>query len=157
MRKTSNDTTTHLAAQLGPSILRLSRHLRREANQSGSSSLDVQILTSLTGSSGATVAELAATEQMSRPCMSEHIKRLVLRGYVKRAQPNHELVGSPVGLNITRAGKRYLAAVGKRRSDWLTSRLDQLHAGERLALGRATKSLRLILDGADNTTNTSFR
>jgi DNA-binding MarR family transcriptional regulator len=149
MSKSSRDTTIYLAAQLGPSILRLGRHLRREANKSGRSSVDVQILKALEQRSGTTVAELAAAEQMSRPCMSEHIKRLVLQGYVKRAQPNRELVGSPVALRITRTGKSYLAGVARRRSDWLTLRLDQLRAGERSALDRATKSLQSILDAAD--------
>lgn len=145
----SKEATVNLAAELRPSILRLGRHLRRAANQSGSSSLDIQILKAMEQNVGITVAELAAAEQISRPSMSEHIKRLVLQGYVKRAQPSPGLVGSPVALRITRAGKVYLRGIGKRRSDWLTLRLSQLSNSERVDLGRATKSLQLILDSAD--------
>jgi DNA-binding MarR family transcriptional regulator len=80
MSVSTKEATAHLAAELRPSILRLGRHLRRDANQSGSSSADIQILKALEQNDGITVAELAASERVSRPSMSEHIKRLVLRG-----------------------------------------------------------------------------
>jgi DNA-binding MarR family transcriptional regulator len=151
MSTNTKEANAHLAAELRPSILRLSRHLRRDANQSGSSSVDMQILKALEQNDGITVAELAAAEQISRPSMSEHIKRLVLRGYVKRARSNQELAGGPITLRITRAGKTYLRAAGRRRSDWLISRLNKLSERERAALDRATKSLQMILDAANTT------
>jgi DNA-binding MarR family transcriptional regulator len=149
MTSSPKEATVHLAAELRSSILRLSRHLRREANLSGSSSVDIQILKALEQNVGITVAELAAAEQVSRPSMSEHIKRLVLRGYVRRALPNQELAGGPIALRITRNGKAYLRGAERRRSDWLTVRLIKLSERERVALDRGTKSLQLILDGAD--------
>jgi DNA-binding MarR family transcriptional regulator len=149
MSSSTRGTVSKLAAQLQPSILRLSRNLRRNGNRSGDSSMDVQLLKALGQSRGVTVAELAAAEQISRPCISENIKRLVLLGYVKRAQPNQCLVGSPIALHITREGKRYLEGISKRRTDWLTRRLEQLSNAERVALVRATRSLRLILDAAE--------
>jgi DNA-binding MarR family transcriptional regulator len=151
--------TRTLAANLRPSILRLSRHLRRDANRSGGggSSVDVQILQALKDNIGTTVAELAAAEQITRPCMSEHIKRLVLQGYVKRADPNQQRIGSPVTLRITRRGRMYLQGVEKRRGDWLTVRLSQLSATERSALNKASRSLQLILDGVSDSPRTIAR
>ncbi len=143
--------SARLAAQLRPSILRLSRNLRRQAAQQGASSLDVQILASIHDEPGITVAELAAIEQMTRPSMSEHIKRLVLRGYVQRADANSDKPGSPIELRLTRSGKSFLSGVGKRKSDWLTERLSQLSAHERSDLDRATRSLRIILEAAKTT------
>jgi DNA-binding MarR family transcriptional regulator len=149
MSSIAKERAVDLAAQLRPSILRLSRHLRREANQGGNSSLDIQILKAIDENPGITVAELAAAEQITRPAMGEHIKRLVLRAYVKRAQVKHDRAGRPVDLTITRSGKRYLEGFTNRRADWLTLRLNQLSATERSDLNRATRSLQLILKVAE--------
>jgi DNA-binding MarR family transcriptional regulator len=140
--------STQLAAQLRPSILRLSRNLRRQANQQGSSSLDLQILLAINLEPGSTVAELAAIEQMTRPAMAEHIKRLVLRGYVHKAEANSEKPGSPIELALTRAGRTFLNGFTRRKSDWLADRLSRLSVQERSDLNRATKSLQLILEAA---------
>ncbi len=150
MSSLAKESAVDLAAELRPSILRLSRHLRREANQSGNSSLDLQILKALHENRGSTVAELAAAEQMTRPAMSEHIKRLVLRGYVKRAQARSDEAGSPIDLSLTRSGKRYLDGISRRNTEWLTLRLEQLSASERSALDRATRSLRSILESSEH-------
>ncbi len=138
--------TVKLAAELRPSILRLSRHLRREAIRGGSSSLDAQLLGTLREEPGLGVSELADMEQMSRPAMSAHVKRLVQLGYVQRDNSKTENVDRRrIGLVITRSGTQFLRNVNERRADWLAERLSGLGSEDRTALDRAAKSLRLIL------------
>jgi DNA-binding MarR family transcriptional regulator len=152
MRNTTVVTTkaVKLAAELRPSILRLSRHLRREAQRGGSSSLDAQLLGTLREEPGLGVSELADMEQMSRPAMSAHVKRLMQLGYVQREATKSETVDRRrVGLVVTRSGTQYLRNVSERRDDWLADRLAELGTEERTALDRAAKSLRLILEHSE--------
>ncbi|MGI4758889.1 MAG: MarR family winged helix-turn-helix transcriptional regulator [Janthinobacterium lividum] len=145
--KTPLSRTAKLAAELRPSILRLSRHLRREAQRGGSSSLDAQLLGTLREEPGLGVSELAEMEQMSRPAMSAHIKRLMQLGYVQREGAKADSDRRRIGLSVTRSGTAYLRTVSERRVDWLAERLGELGAEDRTALDRAAKSLRLILQG----------
>jgi DNA-binding MarR family transcriptional regulator len=138
--------TVKLAAELRPSILRLSRHLRREAIRGGSSSLDAQLLGTLREEPGLGVSELADMEQMSRPAMSAHVKRLTQLGYLQREETRADADRRRVGLTVTRSGTQYLRNVSAKREDWLTERLSELRTEDRTALDRAAKSLRLILE-----------
>ena len=144
--KVAGSKTAKLAAELRPSILRLSRHLRREAQRGGSSSLDAQLLGTLREEPGLGVSELADMEQMSRPAMSAHVKRLMQLGYVQRDTPKGDVDRRRVGLSVTRSGNSYLRTVSERRADWLAERLSELGAEDRTALDRAAKSLRMILE-----------
>jgi DNA-binding MarR family transcriptional regulator len=140
--------TVKLAAELRPSILRLSRHLRREAIRGGSSSLDAQLLGTLREEPGLGVSELADMEQMSRPAMSAHVKRLMQLGYVQRDKTEN-VDRRRIGLVITRSGTQFLRNVNERRADWLAERLAGLASEDRTALDRAAKSLRLILQSTE--------
>ncbi len=148
MRNTTTTApkTVKLAAELRPSILRLSRHLRREALRGGSSSLDAQLLGTLREEPGLGVSELADMEQMSRPAMSAHVKRLMQLGYLQREEAKEDTDRRRVGLTVTRTGTQYLRSVNERRADWLADRLSELRSEDRTALDRAAKSLRLILE-----------
>lgn len=145
---TSVPKTVKLAAELRPSILRLSRHLRREALRGGSSSVDVQLLGTLREEPGLGVSELADMEQMSRPAMSAHIKRLMQLGYIQRDVVKGEADRRRINLSITRSGAQYLRTVSERREDWLAERLAELGSEDRTALDRAAKSLKMILESA---------
>jgi len=108
----------------------------------------MQLLGTLREEPGLGVSELADMEQMSRPAMSAHIKRLMQLGYVQRETAKGDVDRRRVGLSITRTGTQYLRVVSERRADWLAERLSELGAEERTALDRATKSLKLILESA---------
>jgi DNA-binding MarR family transcriptional regulator len=144
--KIAASKTSKLAEELRPTILRLSRHLRREAQRGGSSSLDAQLLGTLSEEPGLGVSELAEMEQMSRPAMSAHIKRLMQHGYLQREQAKGDSDRRRVGLSVTRSGTSYLRTVNARREDWLTERLAELGRDDRTALDRAARPLRLILE-----------
>jgi DNA-binding MarR family transcriptional regulator len=106
----------------------------------------MQLLGTLREEPGLGVSELADMEQMSRPAMSAHIKRLMQLGYVQREVAKGEVDRRRVGLSVTRSGTQYLKTVSERRADWLTDRLSELGTEERSALDKATKSLKLLLD-----------
>ena len=144
--KAAASKSSKLAGELRPTILRISRHLRREAQRGGSSSLDAQLLGTLTEEPGLGVSELADMEQMSRPAMSAHIKRLMQLGYLQRDQAKGDGDRRRIGLSVTRSGASYLRTVSERRVDWLAKRLAELGRDDRTALDRAAKSLRLILE-----------
>jgi DNA-binding MarR family transcriptional regulator len=129
-----------LAEALRPALLRASRQLRREAQRAGVSALDAQLLNALRKRPGAGVAELAQAEQMTRPSMSGHVKRLEAAGWVARdgADPRD---GRRVGLRLTLEGEKALEAIRRRRNDWLTLRLAEIGEEGRAALAAAIAPL----------------
>ena len=125
-----------LAEGLRPVVLRLSRHLRRQSQSLGLSPLDSMLLGGVLKRDGIGVSELADHEQMSRPTMSAHVKRLEAAGYIARLAPDSD-DKRRVGLTLTAAGRKALEAVRRRRNDWLAQRLAALSPEARAALEAA--------------------
>jgi DNA-binding MarR family transcriptional regulator len=134
-----------LAEGLRPLILKLSRQLRREAQRAGVSSLDAQFLAIVHRLPGIGVSELADLEQMSRPTMSAHVKRLLERGLVRREGEAPTGDRRRVRLSLTPAGEAARLAVKRSRNDWLMARLGALDEGERLRLAAAVEPLARLL------------
>src|SRR5690242_11451869 len=88
---------------------------------------------------GAGVSELAEFEQISRPSMSSHVKRLEAAGWIARADDVDDRRRQ--GLTVTPAGLRKHAAAQAARNDWLAARLKQLSPTEREALMAAAAPL----------------
>src|SRR5271165_1433837 len=114
-----------LAEALRPALLRVSRHLRREAQKAGVSALDAQLLGVIKKKPGVGGAELADLEQMTRPSMSGHLKRLESAGWIVR-DPACAEDRRRVGVRLTAAGETALATIRRRRNDWLAARLAAL-------------------------------
>src|SRR5258708_15346485 len=74
-----------LAEALRGPLLRVSRRLRQEGQKAGLSAQESLILGYLKKNPGAGVSELAEFEQVSRPTMSSHVKRLEAMGWIARA------------------------------------------------------------------------
>ena len=132
-----------LADGLRPSLLKISRMLRREAQPLGLSPLDVTLLSTISKSEGIGVSELADLEQTSRPTMSAHVKRFEQQGWVRRLPPPAE-DRRRAGLVITPAGRKALDAVRRRRTDWLAGKLAALSPAARAALAEAVGPLARI-------------
>jgi DNA-binding MarR family transcriptional regulator len=132
-----------LAEGLRPLVLRLSRQLRRQSHHLGLSPLDALLLGGVRKNDGIGVSELADLEQISRPTMSAHVKRLEAAGWLARLAPSIE-DKRRVGLTLTPAGAKALDAVRRRRNDWLAKRLATLSPAEREALAGALAPLDLI-------------
>ena len=126
----------------GP-LLRVSRRLRQEGQKAGLSTQDALILGHIRKHPGVGVSELADADQISRPTMSAHVKRLEAAGWLARSDDAQD--GRRSGLAVTPAGGRKLDAVRRLRNDWLSDRLALLTDVEREQLAAAAAPLlRLI-------------
>jgi DNA-binding MarR family transcriptional regulator len=128
-----------LAEALRPALLRVSRRLRQETQQDGLSVQDAMLLGRIRSTPGLGVCDLADAEQISRPTMSAHVKRLEAAGLLSRTGDAED--GRRSGLDLTPAGTRRLDALRRRRNDWLAARLAQLSPEERQRLADATAPL----------------
>lgn len=124
-----------LAESLRKPLLRLSRRMRQEAAKSGVSAQDSVILAAIRMHRGIGVCDLADAEQISRPAMSGHIKRLEGAGLVVRTQDAAD--GRRAGLAATTDALRQLEMVRRRRNDWLAVRLARLTPAEREVMAAA--------------------
>jgi DNA-binding MarR family transcriptional regulator len=131
-----------LAEALRGPLLRASRKLRHEGQKAGLSAQETLILGYLKKNPGAGVSELADFEQISRPTMSSHIKRMEAAGWLVRA--DHAEDGRRQGLTVTPAGVRKHEAIQRRRNDWLAAQLLRLTPEERDRLAAATAPLRKL-------------
>lgn len=138
------DDPDQLAELLRPALLRVARRLRQEASKAGLSALDVLLLVEIKRQPGVGVSDLADAEQMSRPAMSTHIKRLEAAGWISRL--SHASDGRRSGLTITPAGMAALAETRRRRNDWLAARLSRLTPAERQALAAAAAPLLALVE-----------
>ena len=136
--------TLALADSLRAPLLRAARRLRQEAQRAGSSALDALILGYIRRRPGVGVSELAQAEQISRPSMSGHVKRLEAAGWIQRFDDQED--GRRSGLQITPAGEAQLDAVRQRRNDWLADRLACLSPDDRAALADAGAPLLKLLE-----------
>jgi DNA-binding MarR family transcriptional regulator len=134
------DEISILAEALRPALLRAARHLRREAQKAGVSALDAQILGVIRKRPGIGGAELADFEQITRPSMSGHLKRLEEAGWISR-DPALAEDRRRVGVRLTAAGLDALAAIQQRRNDWLVAKLEALSPQDRAALAAAAGPL----------------
>ncbi|MDP3870576.1 MarR family winged helix-turn-helix transcriptional regulator [Phenylobacterium sp.] len=140
---TSTDDPVVLAETLRPALLRVSRRLRQEAQRAGVSALDALLLTQIARSPGVGVCDLADSEQLSRPTMSGHIKRLEAAGWITRADSATD--GRRSGLAITASGEAQLDAIRQHRNDWLAARLAKLPVDARRQLDAAAGPLLQLL------------
>jgi DNA-binding MarR family transcriptional regulator len=129
-----------LAEALRPALLRASRQLRREAQRAGASALDALLLGLIKKKPGIGVSELADQEQMAKPTMSIHIKRLEEAGWLIRDEASAE-DRRRVGIRLTALGAKALEAIRRRRNDWLAGRLAALSPQDREALLAAAEPL----------------
>jgi DNA-binding MarR family transcriptional regulator len=128
-----------LAEALRAPLLRLSRKLRQEAQKVGLSAQDALILGYVRKNPGVGVSALADFDQISRPTMSAHVKRLEAAGWLSRTDNAED--GRRSGFTITAAGARKIETLQRHRNDWLAARLGRLGAAEREALAAAAGPL----------------
>ncbi len=135
-----------MADRLRPVILKLGRHLRREAQKVGVSALDAQVLGIVKKSPGIGVSDLADIEQMSRPAMSAHVKRLETAGWLARRPDALDGDKRRVALVVTAKGLQALNAIRRSRNDWLAARLATLKPQELDALDSALTTLTRLVE-----------
>jgi DNA-binding MarR family transcriptional regulator len=133
------DEVQTLTEALRQPLLRLSRRMRQETLPGGLSGQDLFILGTIKKQPGIGVSELADREQISRPTMSSHAKRLEAGGWITREADAKD--GRRSGFTLTPAAQRKLEAIRRRRNDWLAVRLAGLTPDERAALAAAAAPL----------------
>lgn len=132
-----------VADSLRPTLLRLSRELRRE-KIAGVSPHQVGLLISIKYAPGVTVGKLAAEERVSTAAMSKRVSRLERNGLVTRTTSESDR--RRVGLTLSDEGQRTLRRVRSRRTAWLASRLSALSPAELAAVGAAAEALARLLE-----------
>jgi DNA-binding MarR family transcriptional regulator len=143
MPKTQVDTVA-VADKLRPALLRVGRELRREAREVGVSPEQVSLLVTIKYAPGIGVGELAASERVSAPAMSNHVDRLERDGLVERTPSADDR--RRVGLTLTDEGQRVLRRVRSRRTAWLASRLRGLTPDELAAVEAAIEPLSRLVE-----------
>ncbi|MBM9401515.1 MarR family transcriptional regulator [Gluconacetobacter azotocaptans] len=129
------DDAADLAETLRPTLHRLYRRLRREDGEAGISPLQTLLLAVIMDEPGIGVAELARRENLRGPTISAHVKSLVTAGLLDRApSPNDR---RRTGLAVTPQGQAVIAALRRRRTDWLAGALARLSPDARQAVRAA--------------------
>jgi DNA-binding MarR family transcriptional regulator len=142
MPETTLDTL-EIADRLRPVLLKLGRELRREVRDVGVSPEQVALLVAIKYAPGIGVRDLAASERVSPPAMSNHVDRLERLGLVIRTPSTDDK--RRVGLTLSHEGDRVLRRVRSRRTAWLSSRLEALTPEQRAALEAAIAPLSELL------------
>jgi DNA-binding MarR family transcriptional regulator len=135
--------TMAVAEALRPTLMRISRELRREARAVGVSPEQVSLLVAIKYAPGVGLRELAARERISPPAMTKHVDRLERDGLVARTASQADR--RRVGLALTAEGQRVLRRVRSRRTAWLATRLRDLTPDELAALAAAVEPLSRLL------------
>jgi DNA-binding MarR family transcriptional regulator len=135
--------TRELAERLRPVLLRLARELRRETEALGVTGRQAMLLALVREHPGLTLRELAQLERISAPSLSGHVDRLESAGLLERVRSSDDR--RRVVLRLTPAGQQLTRRVRARRTTWLVSRLDDLHADELDAIDRALGPLSALL------------
>src|SRR3954453_6429679 len=126
-------TTTGLAHELRPAVMRLARRLRQM--QEGSLDLNLNQLSAmavLLNSGDQLMGELAAQEKIRPPSMTRIVNSLEARGYVVRRPDPRDHRQCLVAL--TDSGRDVLLANRRRRDQWLAVRISELDPAEREVL-----------------------
>lgn len=129
-----------VANRLRPTLLRLSRQLRRETHAAGLTGSQASLLAAIHGHPDFGVNALAAHEGMTAASISGHIDRFEAAGMVARVR-SEEGDRRRVGLCITKAGVRALEDVRRRRTAWLAKRLEILDPGDLARIEEALDAL----------------
>ena len=134
-----------VASNLRPVLLRLSRELRKEAQQFGITGGQATLLAQIERHDRVGLGELAAGEGVSPAAMSKHVDRLQAAGLVSRATGDDR---RRVEIELTATGKRTLKRVRSHRTAWLAERLGQLDETDLAAVERAIAPLATMLDAS---------
>lgn len=145
---TSPTTTTatdeaQLAPRLRLALMRLSRHLRSQADGDLSPSL-VSALSCIERYAPVTLGRLAELEHVKPPSITRMVTALEAAGLVRReTDPADRRVAR---LQVTASGARRLQAIRTRKTAYLAQRLRRLGDDDLAALSRALPVLERLLE-----------
>jgi DNA-binding MarR family transcriptional regulator len=136
-------STTDVANELRPILVRLARELRKETTHLGITGGQATLLWHISEKPGIGLRELAELEGIATPTASGLVDRLERAKLVERVRSDTDR--RRVGLTSTAAGRRLLQAVRARRTVWLAERLARLSPSERAAIESALQPLASLI------------
>ncbi len=136
-------STTDVANELRPILVRLARELRKETTHLGITGGQATLLWQISEKPGIGLGELAELEGIATPTASGLVDRLERAKLIERVRSDTDR--RRVGLTSTAAGRRLLQAVRARRTVWLAERLERLSPSERAAIESALQPLASLI------------
>lgn len=118
-----------LASAFVLAIMRLSRRLRSERSDDTIGLSGLSTLSTLFGSGPLSPTALAGRERIQPPSLTRVMSALETRGLIKRSP--HPTDGRQTLISITEVGKLIVQEDRRRRTAWLTQRVEQLSPKER--------------------------
>jgi DNA-binding MarR family transcriptional regulator len=136
-------TDAGLASALRVSVMRLSRRLRSERDETQELTANqLAVLGNLSRHGTMTVGELAAAEKVQPPSMTRTVTCLADKGLVRRDP--HPTDGRQVLVALTARADDVIAESRRRRDAWLNQRLRELTPAERRILRDAAPIIERI-------------
>jgi DNA-binding MarR family transcriptional regulator len=133
-----------VANGLRPTLLHLSRRLRKELAPLGITGGQASLLWAIKTKAGIGARELAELEGVSPPAMTAYVDRLESAGLVARRRSQSDR--RRVELELTEEGARVLRSARRRRTAWLAARLQRLEPDELAAVEAALPALRRLME-----------
>ena len=144
MSRTTLDSAA-LAHELRISVMRLSRRLRNQRVDTSVTLSQLSALSTLRRHGAMSPGELAAHERVQPPSMTRVVVALEGMGLVTRTP--HPTDGRQVIIELTPAAADLLAADARAREAWLSGRLHDLSAEERVVLRDALEIMDKLANG----------
>jgi DNA-binding MarR family transcriptional regulator len=142
--RTTLDTAA-LAHDLRLAVMRFSRRLRNQRVDTSVTLTHLAALSTLQRNGPMSPGELAAHERVQPPSMTRVVVALEGMGLVTRTP--HPTDGRQVIIGLTAAAEDLLSAEARAREAWLSSRLQELTAEERLVLREAAEIMEKLASG----------
>ena len=140
------DTVTNeTATRLRYAITRLSRRLR-QSSLGGVSPAQASMLAVVSRLKRPSLGDLAAAEQVSPPSVTRLVRDMERLGLIERV--TDDLDRRCTRVTITAQGRRELAAIRRRKDEFLERALAALPVAERRRAGELAELLETILDQA---------
>jgi DNA-binding MarR family transcriptional regulator len=142
--RTTLDTAA-LAHDLRLAVMRFSRRLRNQRVDTSVTLTHLAALSTLQRNGPMSPGELAAHERVQPPSMTRVVVALEGMGLVTRTP--HPTDGRQVIIGLTAAAEDLLSAEAQAREAWLSSRLQELTAEERVVLREAAEIMEKLAGG----------
>ena len=131
-----------LAAQLRRSITRLNRRLRH-SSLGDTSPAQASMLATIEQLQRPNLGDLAQAEQIQPPSVTRLVQSLTERGFLVRT--TDEIDRRSQRVELTASGRKELARIRKRKTEWLSGRLESLSSEQLAQLPELASLLEAIL------------
>ncbi len=138
-----NTSTTETAARLRRAITRMNRKLRFSSH-GGISPAQASMLSSIEKSDNPSLGELAFAEQVQPPSVTRMVHAMELAGLIKLASDTEDRRCTRV--QITALGKRELATIRQRKTEFLERKLIALSPSDRRKADELATFLEVLLE-----------